>query len=420
MNFTGGNLAVSVTREKLYDEIWTEPITKVSKRYGVSDSYLIRILKNLNIPRPPRGYWAMADAGIFANRPSLPPAKQGDPITWSRDGSTVFETIAINEEKPARTKRKQRKATHGLIREAYEYFRNVRDTDNPYLKPFKRLTIDLIVSQITFERGINVANQLYLLLEDAGYHVRIASRDQRIHRAQVEERENTKTNRQYSDLWQPDRPTIVYIQDLIVGLTIFEISEVAEVGYLNGKYIPIATYLKDPLIKQKSTFTWTTSQHMPSGRLCIQAYSTYPGAKWRKQWRESKPGDFTKSLKSIVSELCNSVQEISIATQIAKREHEEEQLRWEIQKEKIRIEEDQRRLAKNLKESKEELLTIIEAWAEEKRIEDFFGEALNSASKLSQDNYELINLRLIEARKMLGSVDALERLEKWRTPSERT
>ena len=47
---------MSVTREKLYDEIWSDPIIKVSQRYGVSDSYLVRVLKSLNIPRPPRGY----------------------------------------------------------------------------------------------------------------------------------------------------------------------------------------------------------------------------------------------------------------------------------------------------------------------------------------------------------------------------
>jgi len=71
---------MSVTREKLYEEIWTEPITKVSKRYGVSDSYLIRILKSLNIPRPSRGYWATVAAGILPEKPLLPVAKLGDAV----------------------------------------------------------------------------------------------------------------------------------------------------------------------------------------------------------------------------------------------------------------------------------------------------------------------------------------------------
>lgn len=411
---------MSVTREKLYDEIWTEPITKVSKRHGVSDSYLIRILKNHNIPRPPRGYWAMAAVGNRADRPTLPPAKQGDPISWSRDGKTEFETIVVNEEKPARQKRKQRNATHGLIRETRDYFKNVRDTDNPYLKPYKRLTIDLIVSQKTFEKAISLANQLYLQLEDAGHRVRIAQRDQRVHRAEVEERENTKTHRHFSELWQPDRPTIVYIEDVIIGLTIFEISEVAEVGYLNGKYVPIATYLKDPLIKHTSTFSWTTSQQIPSGRLCIQAYSTYPGTKWRKQWRDSKPGELSKILKAIVIELSNSVEEISSLTQLAKLEHQEQRRQWEIQSEKNRIETERRNQAIHIKESKDELLSIIKAWAEAKQIEEFFLNALKSAEQLSPDNFELLKSKLLEARNMLGTSNALERLMKWKLPSERS
>jgi hypothetical protein len=138
---------MSVTREKLYEEIWTEPITKVSKRYGVSDSYLIRILKGLNVPRPSRGYWATVAAGIHPEKPSLPPAKLGDAITWSRDGQTEFATGVADAPKTTRSKRTARVAIHGLVREAYEHFKNVRDSSSAYLKPYKKLTIDLIVSK---------------------------------------------------------------------------------------------------------------------------------------------------------------------------------------------------------------------------------------------------------------------------------
>jgi len=147
---------MSVTREKLYDEIWTEPITKVSKRYGVSDSYLIRVLKSLNIPSPPRGYWATVTAGISLAKPSLPRAKPGDAITWSRDGQTEFATSTVAEEKTTRSKRTARIATHGLVSEANEHFKHVRDSKSPYLKPFKKLTIDLIVSKDTLERGLTI------------------------------------------------------------------------------------------------------------------------------------------------------------------------------------------------------------------------------------------------------------------------
>lgn len=409
---------MSVSREKLYDEIWTEPITKVSKRYEVSDSYLVRVLKNLNIPRPPRGYWAMVAAGIHPEKPPLPVAKLGDAITWSRDGHTEFATSILADKKTTRYKRTPRDTTHGLVREAKEHFKKVRDTRSQYLKPFKKLTIDLIVSNASLEHALSITSQFYLMLEDQGHRVRIAPENPRIHRAEVDERDNTKLNRYYSDLWHPYRPTVVYIQDIVIGLTVFEISEEVEVGYLNGKYIPIHEYLNNPLIKRKSTFSWTTKKDIPSGRLCIQAYSTHPGTKWLKQWRESKPGEFSKSLKSVVNELCNSVDEISYATQIAIQEAEERHRQWEIQREKERIEAEAQRRAKNLKDSKDEIYKIIESWTEAKRIDEFFKDALIRAKDLSDYDRRAIESRLTEARKLLGTTDALERFKEWKSPDE--
>jgi hypothetical protein len=409
---------LSVTREKLYEEIWTEPITKVSKRYGVSDSYLVRVLKSLNIPRPPRGYWATVASGIHPEKPPLPSAKLGDAITWSRDGQTEFATSTVSEEKTTRSKRAVRIATHGLVREAHEHFKNVRNSRNIYLKPFKKLTIDLIISKGTLERGLSITSQFYLLLEGLGHHVRIAPYGQHIHRAEFDERENTKPIRHYSDLWSPYRSTVVYIQDVVIGLTLFEISEEVEVGYVNGEYIPIAQYWQHPKVKNKSVYTWTTKQDAPSGRLCIQAYSTHPGTKWLRQWREFKPGEFSKTLKSIVTELCNSVDEISQATKIAKHELEERQRQWTIQREKDRLEAEEKRRAKNLKDSQDELFSIIENWAEAKRIDEFFKDAQLRANDLSDEDRHAVEDKLTKARELLGTLDALERFKAWKSPDE--
>ncbi|MDO9234160.1 MAG: hypothetical protein Q8N02_11440 [Methylotenera sp.] len=410
---------MSVTREKLFDEIWADPIIKVSKRYGVSDSYLVRILKSLNIPRPPRGYWAMVAAGIHPEKPSLPAAKLGDAITWSRDGQTEFATSTAIKTKTIRSKQTARISTHGLVREAREHFKNLRDSKSPYLKPYKKLAIDLVVSQDTLERGLSITSQFYLLLEDIGNRVRIAPYDQHIYRAEVDERENTKPNRFYSDLWHPYRPTVVYIQDVVIGLTIFEISEEVEVGYLNGEYIPMALYLQNPKIKSKSVYTFTTTQNIPSGRLCIQAYSTHPGTKWLKQWRESKPGEFSKTLKTIVNELCEAAPEIAQATKVAIQEAEERKRQWDIEREKDRLEAEERRRVKNLKDSQDELFSIIEAWAEAKRIDEFFQDAQFRANELSLDDRQAIEARLTEARKLLGTLDALERFKAWKSPENR-
>jgi ankyrin repeat protein len=50
-------------RQKIYDEIWSEPMQHVAKRYGMSDVGFAKICKKLQIPRPGLGYWAKKAAG---------------------------------------------------------------------------------------------------------------------------------------------------------------------------------------------------------------------------------------------------------------------------------------------------------------------------------------------------------------------
>ena len=42
-------------RTKLYEEVWAESVTAVSKRYGISDVALREICQKLAVPLPPRG-----------------------------------------------------------------------------------------------------------------------------------------------------------------------------------------------------------------------------------------------------------------------------------------------------------------------------------------------------------------------------
>ncbi|MCK9365133.1 MAG: hypothetical protein M0P74_16215 [Syntrophales bacterium] len=59
MTTTDESLPAQLTREAMHSLVWKEPMLKVAARYGVSSSYLARICKLMNVPRPGRGYWAM-------------------------------------------------------------------------------------------------------------------------------------------------------------------------------------------------------------------------------------------------------------------------------------------------------------------------------------------------------------------------
>ncbi len=61
-------------RGQLYSEVWSAPTRQVAVRYGISDVALAKVCRLLQIPKPPRGYWAKKVAGkATPRRPKLPP-----------------------------------------------------------------------------------------------------------------------------------------------------------------------------------------------------------------------------------------------------------------------------------------------------------------------------------------------------------
>lgn len=79
-------MAHELSRQALYDLIWSKAKTEVAKNFGVSDVALGKACKKANIPVPPRGYWAMRDAQQRRVRLPLPARGlgQSDTVTIGR------------------------------------------------------------------------------------------------------------------------------------------------------------------------------------------------------------------------------------------------------------------------------------------------------------------------------------------------
>ena len=54
---------VVITRNELYDLVWTEPMIKLSKKYVISDVGLRKICDSMDIPLPRAGHWMKLQAG---------------------------------------------------------------------------------------------------------------------------------------------------------------------------------------------------------------------------------------------------------------------------------------------------------------------------------------------------------------------
>jgi hypothetical protein len=84
-------------RNTLYEEIWSEPITKVAKRYGVSDSAIHKVCKSLNIPKPPAGYWRQIETGHKVPKIPLPPTDKAKTKKGAR--TTEINTDKISNQR---------------------------------------------------------------------------------------------------------------------------------------------------------------------------------------------------------------------------------------------------------------------------------------------------------------------------------
>jgi hypothetical protein len=59
-------------RGALYERVWAQPVQDVAKGYGISGVRLGKVCRTLNIPVPPRGYWARVRSGAPVRKPPLP------------------------------------------------------------------------------------------------------------------------------------------------------------------------------------------------------------------------------------------------------------------------------------------------------------------------------------------------------------
>jgi len=416
-----------IARAALYELVWSEPMLKVAARYGVSSSYLARVCTSLNVPRPERGYWAKLEVGKAPPRPALPDPGPGDLLEWVPGGESAYPRRQPPRPRPlprTRPKPKQKvdpaETQHRLLVGAKGLFEVGRESWTVgYLKPSKRLLLDLVVTKSGLDRALDFANRLFVALENEGHIVNFAAPGQQFSRAEVEFREVPSKTPTHENLWWPARCTAASVNGTIFGLTIMEMSEDVEVRYVNGKYVRLTDYEPPKRRRYQVDSGWTSRRDMPTGRVCLQAYSPYVGTTWKQQWRETPAKDLIGRIPSIIRELEHAVPEIARQVELAEQEAERRNREWQEQMARYHRRQAEEKAAKALKDSTDQLLAIIEEWGAAKRLEDFFETARRQIESLPDADSERLAERLERARKLVGSVNPLGRLQQWKAPEER-
>lgn len=413
-----------VSREELYRLVWSEPMNRIAGRFDVSGSYLARICTLLNVPRPARGYWAKLAVGKAPAPTPLPAARPGDLLHWSQDGERVPppKPKAPPRRRSATTVRIARNQIHGLIRGARTHFENGRPVDEGgYLKPYKKLLVDVTASNACLDKALNLANDLFNGLESIGHRVVLAPSDARFGRGHFDEREVASKPRDYwqhSGLWSPYRPTVVYVGSIAIGLAVVETSETVTLRYVAGNYVRDTDYVA-PRGRHALDHSWTTNRDLPSGRMRIIAYSPYGRVSWSMQWQEGKSASLSSKIRTIVQAIESAALDLVAKLEEADRQAELRHQQWLVDEERRRQEEDGRRVEQSIADSRSELGQVIERWSDVMSVERFLAGVEQRAKDLPEtDRHELLE-RLALARSFLGDQDPLAFFREWKTPEER-
>ena len=406
-----------VHRDTLYSEVWTTPMVSLAPKYGVSAVFLKRVCARLNVPCPPRGYWARKQSGQRLKTPPLPKSKPGDPTEWRKGDQLPRETPSGTGQIEATPKKAGARRT--MMMGSLDSFTSGRVAGDGYLKPAKRNLPDLVVTEPTLQRAASVLLKLAKCLRETDGRISIACGESGFTRKALGDEEGRLKRSVFeTNIWAPARPTIVFIGEVGIGLTVYEATVEKEMVYIDGEYLPVkeAKELKPGLWDRKTkTFYRRSTQRVASKRLCLRAYSPYGRVDWARTWTEDKVS-LPKQLDGIVLALVERAKILGPQIAEADRQAAEERKRWDAERAIATARYERSLIIQAREESLRNLLKIIDKWSSERKLQDFFDDiATRSVDMNGEARAELLE-KVHAAKELLVSTGSVEALISWVAP----
>lgn len=157
--------SVNFQREKLYEKVWTKPITELAKEYGIHAYQLTKVCEELDIPRPDSGYWSKIRHGKKVKMKPLINSEKNE-YRLSRDKTRPFE---LDKLLPQGYRdiivKEQLRNPHPLVHKTHKYLKerlNEGSTGGKYgrLKPFEPGYLNISVSKDSLKRSLKILDAI--------------------------------------------------------------------------------------------------------------------------------------------------------------------------------------------------------------------------------------------------------------------
>lgn len=180
---------IRLSREPLYELIWSRPMSEAAKQYGLSDVGLAKICRRLNIPIPGRGYWAKKEAGHAPPRPPLPAIGKGE------QSEAVITRQELPPPEPAQLSEAERLIAfenapenritvdptqhiqHPLVARTEKSLRAAKRDETGLIRPRAKGCLDVQIAPASIDRAARILDALAQALEARGVPLVVGADD---------------------------------------------------------------------------------------------------------------------------------------------------------------------------------------------------------------------------------------------------
>lgn len=276
----------------MFYQVWKTPLTTLADEYGVSDVAVAKSCKRLNVPRPPRGYWAQIAAGKKVRKPNLPPIVDGGVTSTTIDPLKSLRYPKAGDFDKTETQAIEVPETlhgcHTIVSATKRCLESSKPSENGLLRSPDDGTLTMAVSRHSIHRALRLMEALIRAIEANGWQFLGKG-----------EREGMRVN----------------LNGESINLEIEEKIGRAEIPPAPGE-----------------SRWWKKYEYLPTGRLTIRlSESFYRGIRY--SWSDGK----IQKLEFLLTEILAGIVVAAEYKRSARLEHEARQRRW-AEEERIRNE----------------------------------------------------------------------------------